>query len=426
MRPLRMANEFVRRGIETLVLAGDIGTYDSTLQVDSSMSSLISGEIQLCRPALGPPPSRILRRLISSGYAWEPDETFRRWKSSLLPILEDRLREFRPDVVLVTMPPFSMHSVVLYLARHHREVPVVADFRDAWSQWILAPYPSYLHYRYRVWCERKTIESSMLTMTTSLVTLRDLRELHGERVAERLRYVPNSFDHFVEERFTNLDLDKPELSLLYLGSFYYNPQSQRLLDKPWYRKSPHQWLQYSPRREDWSYRSPLRLLQIFDRLLEIRPGRVKLIFAGRKPGWWADAVFSQRLRDHTEHVGPLPKDEALERLTRADALIITSSKVLGGPDYSIAGKTYEYLASRKPILAFVCNGAQRDLLAESGAALVLDPDEKEASAQQLAALLAGNLTLSPNHAFIEGHLTGNVMERLLETLERRLLGETGR
>lgn len=421
MRPVRMANHFSELGIKTAVIAGCPTTYGPDAQIDASTEALVRPEVQVYRAKLAPPRNKLWRRLIQSGYTWEADEDFGRWRAQVLPVLHRAMEEFRPDFVLMTTPPFSLHSLAQHFAKHYT-TPLIVDFRDAWSQWILTPYPTYLHYLHRLYCERALIKRSFLTTATSRVTLQDLARLHGKMAEQRLLYIPNSFDKFLRPQFSQLDTDA-ELNILYLGSFYFNPGSQALLDQPWYKKRPHQWLQYAPRREDWSFRGPQRLLKIFDRFLAAREDgpRVRFTFAGRKPEWWDSVLTTDRLRQNCVHLGPLPKDEALKQLARADALAITSSKVLGGADYSIAGKTYEYLASRKPIIAFVCEGAQRDLLATSGAALCLDPENIAESARQLDELLAGKIQLCPNQPFIEEHLTGNVLERLLETLERRLL-----
>lgn len=420
MRPVRMANHFQKMGLETRVIAGCPSTYDGRGHLDPGLESLVSPQVEVLRVPLGPPPGGLWRRLILSGYTQHPDEIGLRWKTNLWPALVKELEEFQPDFVLITIPPFSLHSVAHAVSA--RGVPLVVDFRDAWSQWILTPYATYLHYRHRLACERALIRSSSLTTVTSQVTLRDLARLHGAEAEQKLEYIPNSFDQFESPEFSQISQAGHPLRLLYLGTFYYNPASQSLSERPWYRKKPHQWFQYAPRKEDWSYRGPQRLLQVFDRFLQLKnpSQKVSLTIAGSKPDWWDSVLTSERLRQHCQHLGPQPKEEALRLLSESDAVVITSSKVLGGADYSIAGKTFEYLAARKPILAFVCEGAQKDLLQASGCALCLDPDQTEGAARQMEELMAGKMQLSPNQSFVEDHLTERVLGRLLASIERRI------
>jgi hypothetical protein len=54
----------------------------------------------------------------------------------------------------------------------------------------------------------------------------------------------------------------------------------------------------------------------------------------------------------------------------------------------VPGKTYEYLAARRPILAAVPDGDARDLLKESAAAILCRPGDVEAIATGIAHQLA--------------------------------------
>jgi hypothetical protein len=80
--------------------------------------------------------------------------------------------------------------------------------------------------------------------------------------------------------------------------------------------------------------------------------------------------------------------------------LITSSKVVGGRDYSIAGKTFEYFATGRPILGFVTEGAQRDILEESGVAVTCDPDNPGEAAQKIQNLIDGKIQFHPNVPFL--------------------------
>jgi glycosyltransferase involved in cell wall biosynthesis len=78
--------------------------------------------------------------------------------------------------------------------------------------------------------------------------------------------------------------------------------------------------------------------------------------------------------------GPISHDAALSLEKGADALLLTSAKVIGGRDYSIAGKTFEYFGLRRPILGVLTDGAMRDLVDESGLGVIADPDDERAVA----------------------------------------------
>lgn len=162
-------------------------------------------------------------------------------------------------------------------------------------------------------------------------------------------------------------------------------------------------LQYAPRREDWLYRSPYFFFKAVRRLFELRPAlkpRVRLRFAGHKPDWIDAQVHEFGLADNVEFLGFLTHDAVLDFQRTCDALLVTSSKVLGGQDYSIAGKTFEYFTFRKPIIGFVTAGAQKDELSQSGMALICDPDDTDAAATSLADLIDGRVSFPPDAAFL--------------------------
>jgi glycosyltransferase involved in cell wall biosynthesis len=85
----------------------------------------------------------------------------------------------------------------------------------------------------------------------------------------------------------------------------------------------------------------------------------------------------------------------------------------------VPGKTYEYLAARKPILACVPPGDTRGFVQKAGVGLVCDPTDVTGIAAILSDLLArhrdeGGLRCQPNDEFIErferSRLTGDLAE----------------
>ena len=420
MRSVRFANRFTQRGIKVRVVSAEAAGSEST---DPETLSLLEPEVEVIRLPVRKLADGLFARLVRSGYLFYSDDLWLRWSGRLKEELSQSIRSFQPDVLMITMPPFSLHRLVPWL-RKMFDIPVWTDLRDAWSQWIVSPFPTYLHYCYRLHQEKRILHQSSVITVTSRVTRQDLLRLHGENLENQLLYLPNSFEDYTSDSFAypNFRANK-KVTFLYLGSFYFNEQSQSLLDKPWCEKKPYQWLQYSPRREDWTYRSPQKLFDIFDAVLEANPelsSNIELIFAGDRPPWWERMLGRRRVSGVCRHLGRVPKARALSLVHEADILMLTSSKVLGGPDYSIAGKTFEYFAARKPILGFVCEGAQKDILAQSGVAVCLDPDEPQAAQRKLQDFIAGDLNFTPVNGFLDAHISANVIDNFLPALEERL------
>ena len=103
------------------------------------------------------------------------------------------------------------------------------------------------------------------------------------------------------------------------------------------------------------------------------------------------------------HAGYLNHQQVIDFQKKCDALLITSSKVIGGKDYSIAGKTFEYFTIGKPILAFVCEGVQKDLLKNSGLSIIFNPDDVKSSAMNMKEWMEGKHPLKQDLDFIIKH-----------------------
>jgi glycosyltransferase involved in cell wall biosynthesis len=123
--------------------------------------------------------------------------------------------------------------------------------------------------------------------------------------------------------------------------------------------------------------------------------------------------------------GPLPHADVLRLEASAAGVLLTSAKVEGGRDYSVAGKTYEYFVAGAPILALLTDGAMRDLVHQSGLGLFADPAETDAVADLLHAVATApdpRRLVTPNEAFI-GQFDRRVLAGQLAQQLRRAAAE---
>ena len=102
----------------------------------------------------------------------------------------------------------------------------------------------------------------------------------------------------------------------------------------------------------------------------------------------ADLTWARELGlgDRLEILGFRPHHETLASMKAADVLLLLVPRA-GGRGLSIlSGKVYEYLASERPVLALVPpEGAAAELLRDTGAAWIADPDDPEAILASLRA-----------------------------------------
>jgi hypothetical protein len=84
-----------------------------------------------------------------------------------------------------------------------------------------------------------------------------------------------------------------------------------------------------------------------------------------------DVAREMGLAGSVHVLGPLPRRDTLRRLLDSDLLLLLGHNFT----VQVPGKVYEYLRSRRPILALVPPGAQTDLLRATGGAWIVEPHD---------------------------------------------------
>lgn len=345
------------------------------------------------------------------------DDTASRWMPYLKQAINIQHQKSPFDYLLITCPPFSLAAQAKKLSEKVG-VPYILDFRDAWSQWILTPFPTYLHYKRLLHIERKAIQNAVFISSTSYQQIDDFNSLHGKNLNTKFIYAPNGFQEYQD--FTCAKTESNKIKIVYTGSFYFNPYSHSLLSRKWYQKRWYQWLQYLPRIEDWSYRSPLYFFKALSKVLKENQhlsSRIEMVFAGQKPDWFDQMVRDYSLQENVKHIGFLNKIEVQSLLDEANYLLITSSKIPGGKEYSVAGKTFEYIAYQKPILAFVSEGEQKDVLKKTGLAFLFNPDNIEENVSKFKSILENNTRLEINQKACDQFKIPNNYAKLISNLK---------
>lgn len=346
----------------------------------------------------------------------------RAWRGPLLAVWLELVRRERPAALYVSVPPFSMAPLAVELARRSG-LPMILDFRDNWSQWCCSPQPSWLHYRLTLRRERACLEAASAVVGVTRQLVEDLQRAHPGVPADKFHVVANGYDASLPESLPSRPAVRAGQPFVigYVGSFYYTPEARAALLNPWWQRPTHRWLQYAPRREDWLYRSPFFFFRALRQLLDERPDLrscVRVRFAGDTPAWLRAQVEEFGLADVVEHLGRMSHRACLEFQASCDALLATSAKVLGGRDYCIAGKTFEYVASQAPIIAFVTEGEQRDFLTASGLALVCDADDSKAGVRALAELIERRFSPAPNRTFLRAFHRRETSRQMAELVRR--------
>jgi len=269
------------------------------------------------------------------------------WARKAFDISVKATRSWRPDVIVVSGPPFSSFIAAGRLSRCMR-IPLVADYRDLWSNSTYYPYPASRRVVDRL-LERIILRGVASLVTVSEPLAEDLGRLHRRRVDVVLNGQEPYCDSAAEqERLPG------ELNLLYAGQIYVDRRDPRPL---------------------------------FDAiaLLGAQGSGIRVHFAGPH-GALAErsAQLAGCPQSVVEH-GQIERDEALRLEQRADVLLLLMWNDVGEAGV-YSGKLFEYLFARRPILMLGWpHGVAADLIRSRGAGFVLN--DPAAIADQLRSWL---------------------------------------
>lgn len=285
----------------------------------------------------------------------------------------------RPNVILSSGPPNSAHLLGARLSRR-MNVPFVMDLRDEWTL-----RPSHLAGpRWRRWLERRlesrSIWSASRVVVVSATTAARYAALYPDQ-GHKFIDIPNGYDPADLEGLAPALHDPTRgLTIGYAGSF------QASVDvRPIFRALG---------------------AVVEESMLEGRFVRIELVGP-----LTVDQIDAARRAIPVAHLGIrafVPHREAIGLMHGWDVLMI----VADDGQASLAGKTYECLALRKPILLIAPEGPATDLIRSTGAGSIADPRDSAGIQQAVrqAMAMAGS-------AFV------GVPDEVLERYDRRRQAE---
>ncbi len=238
------------------------------------------------------------------------------WNKYALKKAAELIREFNIDTVVTTSPPHSTQLIGLKLKQKFK-IRWIADLRDPWTD--IYYYNQFNHMalarktdkRY----ERSVVENADLLITVSEDVKRIFAEKSGLPVAAKTTVIPNGFD---EDDFRISPVPEETRKIItYTGTI----SEAYDVDK---------------------------LLEALSRLSEDLKSRLLIRFVGKVPSSVEQKFRSTGLK--IELAGYVDHSKSIEYLFHSDLLLLVIPKVKNNRGI-LTGKFFEYLASRKPVLA---------------------------------------------------------------------------
>ncbi|MCH7761824.1 glycosyltransferase family 4 protein [candidate division TA06 bacterium] len=256
------------------------------------------------------------------------------------------------DLLFASAPPYTA-LLTGWLLKRRTGLPLILDFRDPWTESFFLHPPTPFHRRLH-----EELERSVLQVADQIISVNDpLGELLDKKLTSKgkgkVTVIPHGYDSedFKKIQHPASSIQHSAFSIVHVGT----------LNK-WARPDP--------------------LLQAVKGLLEekkLKRSDLEVHFVGFASN--RDLKISQEigLEDIVKFTPYLPHTKSLRTLLDADLLWLTiRGESDRGGQLRSTGKLYEYLGSRRPIIASVpLKGAAAKTIRETGAGVVVDPDDIE-------------------------------------------------
>jgi glycosyltransferase involved in cell wall biosynthesis len=344
-----------------------------------------------------------------------------RWVRGCIEAACDVSRRERFDVIVATMSPFATAEAAAAVSQEFG-VPWVADLRDPWALDEIEQYPSRWHRRVAVRNMGRCLASAAVVVANTPDATHAMRTELPEVDPARVVTITNGFDpaDFAEPPPGR---DSKRFRIVHSGHLH------TALGHRHRRMRPLRRLLGGERvPTDLLTRSHIILLDALSCWLARDPRvaqEVEVVLAGHASAEDRDAVERSPAVGLVRFAGYLPHDQSVSLLRSADLLFLPMHALPAGERARIVpGKTYEYLAARRPILAAVPEGDARDFVRASGVGSVCDPADAGAMLsileERFGAFRSGALAPKPDEAFIARFDRAVLTEQLAAVLEHAI------
>jgi glycosyltransferase involved in cell wall biosynthesis len=377
-RPARFARYLREAGWDPVVITGPGPAADRWTPRDDALDADVPAEVEV-RRLDGPEPAQSTGWAVRGERLLGRTSPWARWWRAGVVAAGEGLQDV--DLVYAWMSPFESAQPAAELARRFG-VPWVADLGDPWALDEMMVYPTRWHRAGELRRMRRDLASATAVVMSTPEAVERVRASIPELAATEVVAIPNGFDaadfaHPAPPREDGV------FRILHTGYLHTELGLQQRR-----RARLRRLLGGTAAGVDFLTRSHVYLLRAVQRVLDEDPaeGALEVCLAG---------VVSDADRREAEPYafvqlpGYVPHDRTLELLQGADLLFLPMHELPPGARAGIVpGKTYEYLGSGRPIMAAVPDGDARDLLAESGGAIICPPAGVDCMAEAITSQLA--------------------------------------
>ena len=274
------------------------------------------------------------------------------WKHKALKAARALFEKKNFDVIFATAPPFTDFLIGKALsAEFHR--PLVIDYRDPWLDYPYKYYPTPLHKWINYLLEKKVLRGASRILTTNRRVKELILKRHKFLEYHDVTILPHGFDPADYNGRHPVTPSGGKMKITHAGVFYGD-------------------------------RTPLYFLRALKKLFTDQPAlrdKIEVCFVGTMQDEYLKLIQSMGLESSVNVTGYLDHGRCVETLMGSDVLWFMINN-----DRQSPGKLYEYLGTKKPILACVPEGFIRQTIRETDGGVIVDPTDVEAIARAIHSL----------------------------------------
>jgi glycosyltransferase involved in cell wall biosynthesis len=251
------------------------------------------------------------------------------------------------DCLFISGPPFSQFDVFSDFKKHHN-IPLIFDYRDLWYDSYFAFYPTTFHRLIHKKKEYRSLKAADRIIVTNRKIKEKLLNVFPFLTFDDVIIISHGYDQDDFDKIIAQPKSQNKMVLMYSGIFMV-------------------------------YNTPEYFLKAFKQLTIERTdlaSNIELHFVGFLGKANKKMISKLNLQSFVKDHGYVNHDESIAKLKSADVLWFMVGK-RRNIDAILPGKVYEYIGTRKPIIASVPDGAAKLAVTEYKAAFVTEPDNVE-------------------------------------------------
>lgn len=376
-RPAKMVRYLPELGYEPIVVTAPGPREERWTPTDDALRLDIPESTVVRRLSGAEPPSSTGWRHRAERWLRLRDPWTRSWIKNSTRLGIEAARQADVDLVYAWMQPYASAEAGARIARAVAK-PWVADLGDPWALDEMMIYPTGLHRRLELRLMRQVLGTAAAIVLSTPEAAERVRAAFPEFDGKLITVIPNGFDEAEFEGPLQLRTDDA-FRIVHTGYLHTD-----LGDRQRRTATLRRLLGGAVDGVDILGRSPVYLIEAVEKVRREHPeiGRhLEVHFAGVLSAQDVDVV---RKSPATKILGFLSHDASRELVRTADLLFLPMHDLPNGERATVVpGKTYEYVASGRPILAAVPLGDAHDLLAAAGTAYLCGPKDVDGLAASI-------------------------------------------